>query len=106
VAEICEPFASQELLWYEELGFCDEGEAGKFFDQGIPQMGGDLPVNPSGGVLSTNPYVARGLIRIGEAALQLMGQAGEHQVPKAKTALAHSVHGLAGQFHSVVILTG
>ena len=105
VAEICEPFASQELLWYEELGFCDEGEAGKFFDQGIPQMGGDLPVNPSGGVLSTNPYVARGLIRIGEAALQLMGQAGEHQVPKAKAALAHSVHGLAGQFHSVVILS-
>ena len=104
VAEVCEPYASQELLWYEELGFCGEGEAGKFFDGGITQMTGRLPVNPSGGVLSTNPYVARGLIRIGEAALQLMGQAGEHQIPGAKRALAHSVHGLAGQFHSVAIL--
>jgi acetyl-CoA C-acetyltransferase len=104
VAEICEPFASQELLWYEELGICRAGEAGKLIDQGITEMEGNLPVNPSGGVLSTNPYVARGLIRIGEAAWQLMGRAGEHQIPKADTALAHSVHGLAGQFHSVVIL--
>ena len=104
VAEICEPFASQELLWYEELGICREGEAGKLIDQGITGMDGNLPVNPSGGVLSTNPYVARGLIRIGEAAWQLMGRAGDHQIPKASTALAHSVHGLAGQFHSVVIL--
>lgn len=104
VAEICEPFASQELLWYEELGICGEGEAGKLLDQGITEMEGKLPVNPSGGVLSTNPYVARGLIRIGEAAWQLMGKAGEHQIPEAKTALAHSVHGLAGQLHSVVIL--
>jgi acetyl-CoA C-acetyltransferase len=106
VAEICEPFASQELLWYEELGFCGKGEAGKLLDQGTTEMEGALPVNPSGGVLSTNPYVARGLIRIGEAALQLMGQAGHHQVSRARTALAHSVHGLAGQVHSVLILKG
>jgi len=104
VAEICEPYASQELQWYEELGFCPAGEAGKLLDQGVTEMGGRLPVNPSGGVLSTNPYVARGLIRIGEAALQLMDRAGEHQVSGARTGLAHSVHGLAGQSHSVVIL--
>jgi len=63
-----------------------------------------LPVNPSGGVLAANPYVARGLIRIAEAALQVMGQAENRQVSKVRTALAHSTHGLAGQHHSVVIL--
>ena len=73
-------------------------------ESGATEMGGSLPVNPSGGVLATNPYVARGGIRIAEAALQIMGRAGEHQVAKANTALAHSVHGLAGQLHSVVAL--
>ena len=67
-------------------------------------IGGRLPVNPSGGVLCTNPYVARGLIRVAEAALQVMGRAGEHQIPGAKTALAHSMHGLAGQLHYVMIV--
>jgi len=104
VAEICEPFAVQEILWYEQLGFCGEGEGGKLLDRGVTAMEGEMPVNPSGGVLATNPYVARGLIRLGEAALQLMGRAGEHQIPEARTALAHSMHGLAGQAHSVTIL--
>jgi acetyl-CoA C-acetyltransferase len=104
VAEICEPYSFQELLWYEQLGFCGDGEGGKFIDKGLPFMTGKLPVNPSGGVLAANAYVARGLIRIGEAALQVMGKAQDRQVPDVKTALAHSTHGLAGQHHSVVIL--
>jgi len=104
VAEICEPYSFQELLWYEQLGFCGDGEGGKFIDKGLPFMGGKLPVNPSGGVLAANAYVARGLIRIGEAALQVMGKARGRQVPGVKTALAHSTHGLAGQHHSVIIL--
>ncbi len=103
-AEICEPYSSQELLWYEQLGFCGDGEGGKLIDSGTTAMGGRLPVNPSGGVLAHNPYVARGLIRIGEAALQVMGKAEKRQVPDVKTALAHSTHGFAGQHHSVVIL--
>ena len=104
VAEICEPYSYQELLWYEQLGFCREGEGGKFIDKGMTSLDGKLPVNPSGGVLAANPYVARGLIRIAEAALQVMGKAEKRQVPKVKTAVAHSTHGLAGQHHSVVIL--
>jgi acetyl-CoA C-acetyltransferase len=104
VAEICEPYSFQELLWYEQLGFCGEGKGGEFIDKGVTSLNGKLPVNPSGGVLAANPYAARGLIRIAEAALQVMGKAQERQVSGVKTALAHSTHGLAGQHHSVVIL--
>jgi acetyl-CoA C-acetyltransferase len=104
VAEVCEPYSYQELLWCEQLGFCHEGEGGKFIDKGMTSLDGKFPVNPSGGVLAANPYVARGLIRIAEATLQVMGKAEGRQVPGVKTALAHSTHGLAGQHHSVVIL--
>jgi acetyl-CoA C-acetyltransferase len=106
VAEICEPYAYQELHWCEKMGFCRDGEGGKLVDRGTTQIDGELPVNPSGGVLAMNPYPARGLYRIVEAALQIKGQAGEHQVDKkVQTALAHSTHGFAGQCHSVVILS-
>jgi acetyl-CoA C-acetyltransferase len=106
VAEVCEPYAFQELLWCEQLGLCDEGQGGNMIDSGVTQMNGALPVNPSGGVLATNPYPARGLYRIAEAALQIKGQAGEHQIgKKVRTALAHSAHGFGGQCHSVVILS-
>ena len=104
VAEICEPYSFQELMWYEQLGLCKDGEGGKMIDGGVTTMDGELPVNPSGGLLASNPYVARGLIRIAEAALQVMGKAGKRQVPGVKMALSHSTHGLAGQHHSVVIL--
>ena len=104
VAEICEPYSFQELLWYEQLGFCDDGEGGKLIDRGVTNMDGTLPVNPSGGVLSNNPYMSRGLTRIAEAALQVMDKAERRQVQGVKTALAHSTHGFAGQLHSVVIL--
>lgn len=105
LAEICEPYAFQELLWSERLGFCGEGEGGQLIDSGVTQMNGAFPINPSGGVLAMNPYVSRGLYRVVEAALQIKGQAGEHQVGKqVKTALAHGTHGFAGQCHSVVIL--
>ena len=104
VAEICAPYSFQELLWCEQLGFCKEGEGGRLIEEGVTARDGELPVNPSGGVLAANPYVARGLIRIAEAALQVMGKAGDRQVPGVKTALAHSTHGLAGQHHSVIIL--
>ncbi|HOK07027.1 MAG TPA: thiolase family protein [Syntrophales bacterium] len=105
LAEITEPYAFQELLWYENLGFCGEGEGGKLIDRGFTDRDGELPVNPSGGVLANNPYVSRGLQRAVEAFLQIRGEAGEHQVPKqVKTALAHGVHGFAGQCHAVAIL--
>jgi acetyl-CoA C-acetyltransferase len=106
LAEICEPYAYQELLWCEQLGLCNEGEGGKLIDSGRTQIDGDLPVNASGGVLANNPYISRGLQRFAEAVLQLKGQAGERQVEKkVKTALAHSTTGFAGHCHAVAILT-
>ncbi len=88
VAEIYEPVTYAELAWYEALGFCRDGEAGRLIDEGVTEMDGELPVNPSGGVLSTNPVGASGVIRVAEAAMQVMGRAGAHQVPNVKTALA------------------
>lgn len=82
VAEITEPYAFQELMWYEDLGLCKPGEGGKMMDSGATQKSGDMPVNPSGGVLANNPYVSRGLQRVVEATLQLRGEAGERQIDK------------------------
>lgn len=105
LAEISEPYAFQELLWCEQLGFCERGEGGKIIDKGITEKDGKLPVNPSGGVLANNPYVSRGLQRACEAFLQIRGEAGERQVHREiKTALVHGTHGFAGQCHTVVIL--
>jgi len=105
LAEITEPYAFQELMWYEDLGFCPKGEGGKLIDSGVTEKGGDLPVNASGGVLANNPYVSRGLQRVIEATLQIRGEAGERQVTKeVKTALAHGTHGFAGQCHAVAII--
>jgi acetyl-CoA C-acetyltransferase len=105
VAEVTEPYAFQELLWCEELGFCKPGGGGKMIEKGTTKIGGALPVNPSGGVLANNPYVSRGLQRLVEGYLQIRGEAGEHQVDKkVKTALAHGTHGYAGQCHAVAII--
>jgi len=105
VAEITEPYAFQELLWYEGLGFCGAGEGGKLIDSGATEMDGEIPVNPSGGVLSMNPYVSRGLYRLAEVVLQIKGQAGERQLGRrVKTGLAHGTHGFAGQFHAVAVV--
>ena len=104
VAEICEPTAFQEILGCEQLGLCPEGTGGRFVQEGASSLRGRLPVNPSGGVLATHPYVARGLLRVAEAALQVKGRAGEHQVRDVRTALAHSVYGLGGQAHTVIVL--
>jgi len=104
VAEISEEFTYQELLWTEGLGFCDRGEGGKLVDSGKTRMGGKLPVNPSGGLLSGIPNGVAGMARVAEAVLQLRGQAGKRQVPGAKIALAHGVTGICGQHQAVMIL--
>ncbi len=87
VAEIYEPTSWSELSWTEALGFTELGGGGKLLDEGITQMSGELPVNPSGGVLSTNPIGATALVRFAEAAIQVMGQGGKRQVPDVETAL-------------------
>jgi acetyl-CoA C-acetyltransferase len=82
VFEIYEPATWAELLWYEDLGLCDRGDGFKLIEKGLTNIDGPMPVNPSGGVLSTNCIGASAMLRIWEAALQIRGDAGEHQVPK------------------------
>ena len=95
VAEIYEPASYAELAMYENLRFCDWGDGGRLIDDGATLIDGDLPVNPSGGVLSTNPVGATALIRVAEAALQVMGEGGDHQIPGVETALATGYGGNA-----------
>ncbi|MCB9586653.1 MAG: thiolase domain-containing protein [Polyangiaceae bacterium] len=99
-AELYVPFSWFEPMWLENLGFCDEGEGWKLTEQGVTALDGDLPINMSGGVLSTNPIGASGMIRFAEAAMQVRGQAGEHQVDGAKIAMGHA-YGGGSQFFSM-----
>jgi acetyl-CoA C-acetyltransferase len=102
-AEIYVPFSWFEAMWLENLGFCDIGEGWKIVDRGEQKFGAHLPINPSGGVLCTNPIGASGMLRLGEAALQVMGRAGAHQVDGAKTALGHAYGGGAQYFAMWVV---
>jgi acetyl-CoA C-acetyltransferase len=100
LAEIYVPFSWYEPMWLENLGFADQGEGWKLVESGVTEMDGDLPVNPSGGVLSSNPIGASGMIRFAEAALQVRGEAGEHQIDGARLALGHA-YGGGAQFFSM-----
>lgn len=107
VAEIHESFSHEELIFYEALGLCGVGKGSDLLDSGRTEIHGDLPVNPSGGALSANPLCATGLVRIAEAAMQVRGEAGRHQVGKeVKTALAHGQNGICAQQNAVFILRG
>ena len=102
-AEIYVPFAWFEAMWLENLGFCDEGEGWKIIDRGEQKLGAHLPINPSGGVLASNPIGASGMLRLGDAALLVMGRAGELKVDGAKTALGHAYGGGAQYFAMWVV---
>jgi acetyl-CoA C-acetyltransferase len=88
VAELYLPYSYAGLKWIEVLGFCGPGEGPKFVWEGHSDMGGKLPINPSGGVMSTNCIGATALLRTAEAALQIMGKGDKRQVPEVKNALA------------------
>jgi acetyl-CoA C-acetyltransferase len=103
VAEVYNPFSYQELMFLECLGLCPPGESPDYVIKGTFSPGGELPCDPSGGVLCCNPIGAAGLIRVAEAALQVTGKAGEHQVEGAKLALSHAMGG-AEQFNGITII--
>ena len=103
VAEIYVPFSWFEPMWLENLGFAAPGEGWRLTEAGETEIGGKLPVNPSGGVLSSNPIGASGLLRFAESALQVMGKAGAHQVPGARTALGHA-YGGGSQYFSMWVV--
>jgi acetyl-CoA C-acetyltransferase len=92
-AEIYVPFSWFEPMWLESLGFAGEGEGWKLVEDGVTALDGDMPVNRSGGVLSSNPIGASGMLRFAEAAMQVRGQAGEHQIDGARRALGHAYGG-------------
>jgi acetyl-CoA C-acetyltransferase len=102
-AEIYVPFAWFEPMWLENLGFAEPGHGWRLTEAGETEITGSLPVNPSGGVLSSNPIGASGLLRFAESAMQVMGRAGEHQVPGARTALGHA-YGGGSQYFSMWVV--
>jgi acetyl-CoA C-acetyltransferase len=103
VAEITDATPYSELLAYEALGLCRRDEWESRTADGSFRVGGRLPVNPSGGVLTWNPVFCTGMIRIAEVAQQVRGRAGAHQVAGVKRGLAHAGSGFAMQYQSAIV---
>jgi acetyl-CoA acetyltransferase len=96
VVELHDCFSANELITYEALGLCPEGKAGEFIDSGAQTYGGQVVVNPSGGLISKgHPLGATGLAQCAELNWQLRGEADKRQVDGAKVALQHNL-GLGG----------
>jgi acetyl-CoA C-acetyltransferase len=102
-AELYVPFSWYEPMWLEAHLIAEEGGGWKMVESGETALDGDFPVNMSGGVLSSNPIGASGLLRFAEAAMQVRGTAGEHQVDGAKVALAQA-YGAAAQYFSMWVV--
>lgn len=106
VAELFNPYIHFEYMQYEALGFCEPGEGPELLESGATMLDGDVAVNPSGGVISTNSGTQASVARHGEIALQLMGQAGDRQVAGSpEVGVAHTWGGNDGQFHSLAVLS-
>lgn len=96
VIELHDCFTSNEVISYEGLGLCGEGEAEKMINDGNNTYGGKYVINPSGGLMSKgHPLGATGLAQCTELVTQLRGEAGRRQVPQARLALQHNL-GLGG----------
>ncbi|HUF99816.1 MAG TPA: thiolase domain-containing protein, partial [Ilumatobacter sp.] len=106
VAELYVPFSWYEPMWLEGHEIAAPGEGWKMVDSGETEIDGTFPVNPSGGVLSSNPIGASGMLRFIEAANQVRGEAGEHQVDGVRTALAQAYGGSAQYFAMGVFRSG
>ncbi len=98
VAELYVPFSWYEPMWLEGHEIAEPGQGWVMVDNGETEMSGSFPVNPSGGVLSSNPIGASGMLRFIEAANQVRGEAGEHQIDGARLALAQAYGGGAQYF--------
>ena len=102
LAEFYEAYAHEEAIFSESLGLADVGQG----TDSNSEIGGDIPINPSGGAIGGNPPCATGLIRIIEAAKQLRGEADGYQVKDAKKAIASGQIGMCAQNNIVYILEG
>jgi acetyl-CoA acetyltransferase len=95
VAEVHDACSAAELWTYEALGFCAEGDGPKLLADGATALGGRLPINTSGGLLSRgHPLGATGCGQLVELVDQLRGRAGARQVPGARVALAQNAGGM------------
>ncbi len=98
LVELHDCFATAELVHYENLGLCGEGEAGRMIDAGESALGGHIPVNVSGGLLSKgHPLGATGIANLYEVATHLRGAAGARQVEGARIGLTHVCGGAPGR---------
>jgi acetyl-CoA acetyltransferase len=94
LAEVHDAFTIAEILYYEALGFCEPGQGGRFIESGASEIGGRLPVNPSGGLLARgHPLGATGVAQVVEVYWQLLNRCDDRQIPAAKTALTHCTGG-------------
>jgi acetyl-CoA C-acetyltransferase len=91
--EMYEPATWCELVWLEHFLICDHAESWKLLEKGVWHLEGEFPVNPSGGVVATNPIGATAMVRVAEAALQVRGGAGEHQVTREVRRAIASAYG-------------
>jgi acetyl-CoA C-acetyltransferase len=103
VVELYDPFSSIQFPQLESLGFCERGRAQDLSDDGSFDMGAMLSVNPSGGTLCSNPIGVTGLVRVADAALQIMGKAGKNQLPDVQNALSTAIGGSV-QFVNCTVL--
>ena len=103
VCELYMPYSFAGLKWMESIGLCPPGKAPQLVWDGETDMGGTLPVNPSGGVLATNCIGATGLLRVGEVAHQIMARADKLQVEGVRLGMAT---GFGGCFWSDVLILG
>ena len=92
LVELHDCFATAEILHYENLGLCKDGEAGKMIDEGAVALGGKIPVNVSGGLLSKgHPLGATGIANVYEVSTHLRGEAGKRQVEGARIGMTHVI---------------
>lgn len=92
LVELHDCFATAEILHYENLGLCKDGEAGRMVDEGETSLGGRIPVNVSGGLLSKgHPLGATGIANVYEVSTHLRGEAGKRQVKDARIGLTHVI---------------
>ncbi len=92
LVELHDCFATAEILHYENLGLCKDGEAGQMIDSGAVALGGKVPVNVSGGLLSKgHPLGATGIANIYEVSTHLRGEAGKRQVANARFGMTHVI---------------
>ncbi len=104
-AELHDAFTGAEILSYEAFDFCKPGEGGRLIEDGVVEMTGSLPVNPSGGLIGCGHAVgATGVMQTGEAALQVQGRAGKRQVRNARVGLVQSIGGPATAWTAALIV--